>query len=107
MPKNKMPGLPTPNDEKPSDESVETVESQKPSIIEPGKTSSEVSLPSTSKAGIEVVAERKGFYNQQRLENGDKFLIKNETKFGGWFKCVDPLIELRRKAYCERKKVKK
>lgn len=48
----------------------------------------EVSAPKPS--GIQVVALRKGFYNQDRKSAGDKFLIPSLKEWGTWMKCVDP-----------------
>lgn len=54
---------------------------------------------------IEVVAMRKGFYNQQRYEEGDKFLIRSEDDLGEWMKCVDASKEKHRVELFRKKKL--
>lgn len=68
---------------------------------------SEVSIPLVPKKGIEVVALRKGFYNQMRWNEGDKFLIRSEKEFGEWFKCTDSYYEKKRLEFYKEKKAKK
>jgi len=62
---------------------------------------------SVPKKGIEVVAMAKGFYNQNRYVEGDKFSIRSEQEFGEWMKCVDPAMEKRRIEFYKNKKAKK
>lgn len=69
--------------------------SAKPEIVKPSESSNHVKLQ-VPKRGIEVVALRKGFYNQNRLKEGDVFHIKSTEDFGDWFKCTDPLFEKER-----------
>lgn len=63
--------------------------------------------PSTPKKGIEVVALRKGFYNQFRINEGEKFLIRSEKDFGDWFRCTEPSFEKKRIEFINAKKAKK
>jgi hypothetical protein len=60
-----------------------------------------------SKKGIEVVALRKGFYNQNRYNEGSKFSIKSENDFGEWFYCVDKYFENKRQEFLKAKKANK
>ncbi len=48
-----------------------------------------------NKQGIEVIADRKGFFGQQRISKGEKFNIKSEEQFGEWMICTDPEMEKR------------
>lgn len=58
------------------------------------------------KQGIEVEATRKGFYNQMRHKEGDRFFVKNREELGEWMKCVDSLEEKARVEFFKNKKVK-
>ena len=60
-----------------------------------------------NKQGIEVIADRKGFFGQQRISKGEKFNIKSEEQFGEWMICTDPEMEKKRKQYFKEKKAKK
>ena len=72
------------------------------------RNDSEKLIPTISaKKAIECIADRKGFYNQERLEEGDKFKIKSEEEFGEWFHCVDPDLERKRKLFLKEKKAMK
>lgn len=73
----------------------EDVQIAKPVVVTPSEPSNQVKLQ-VPKKGIEVVALRKGFYNQNRLKEGDTFYIKSTEEFGDWFKCTDPLFEKER-----------
>lgn len=55
-------------------------------------------------SGIQVVARRKGFYNQDRKKEGDKFLIKKVSDFGSWMRCVDPSAEQECQKYLKSKR---
>jgi hypothetical protein len=82
-------------------------EFQKPVLQSPDMNiKTQVNVPLTPKRGIEVVAQRKGFYNQQRYKEGDKFLIKSEKEFGEWMKCIDPSFEKKRVEFLKAKKAK-
>jgi hypothetical protein len=50
----------------------------------------EVELPKAkAKSGpIQVVATRKGFFNNHRLNEGDKFVIDSEDQLGSWMKKI-------------------
>lgn len=53
-------------------------------------------VPITGNKAIEVVALRKGFYNQRRIKEGKVFKVKNFDHLGTWTKCTDPVIEKQR-----------
>lgn len=79
-----------------------------PTIISPDDSNnSQVSAPKAPKGGIAVVATGKGFYNQERLREGDKFSIRSEEDFGQWFKCEDKFWEARRVEFFKQKKASK
>jgi hypothetical protein len=61
----------------------------------------------TISKGIEVVATRKGFYNQRRISEGEKFIVKKKENLGEWMKCVDPALERERFNFFKNKKAKK
>lgn len=67
----------------------------------------QVSVRSAPNKGIEVVATRFGFYNQDRKREGDIFFIKSEDEFGEWMKCVDSEMEKKRIEFYKNKKAKK
>ena len=82
--------------------------SDKPIIDVPDhKSSSNVIAPSTAKHGIEVVALRKGFHNQRRLVEGDRFTIAHFDDLGEWMKCVDLDIEKKHQEFLKKVKAKK
>lgn len=83
------------------------IQDGKPSIIMPGENNSEVNIPPAPKKGIEVIAIRGAFFRQHRVKEGDKLIIKSEAEFGEWMKCVDPLMERKRKEFYKKKKAKK
>lgn len=58
------------------------------------------------KKGIEVVALRKAFYNQDRKHAGSRFFIKGPEDFGEWMKCIDPYWEKQRVEFYKQKKAK-
>ena len=66
---------------------------------------SQVTAPAP-KNGIEVEATRKGFYNQQRYEQGNRFKVRSRDELGEWMKCVDPAEEKRRSEYFKGKKIR-
>lgn len=68
--------------------------------------SSEVDVPVVPKQGIEVVATRKGFYNQTRRVEGDEFFVKEFGELGDWMKCVDKHFEKKRVEAIKAKKQK-
>lgn len=84
---------------------VPSHEDEKPKLIRAEEdVSTQVKAPSPSKGRIEVVATRKGFYNQERKAEGSKFFIKSEEEFGEWFKCVEKHYEEKRRKFLEFKK---
>lgn len=56
---------------------------------------------------IEVVATRRGFYDNQRKTEGESFTIKNFDEIGEWMKCVDSQLEKKRLEFFKQKKAKK
>jgi len=80
----------------------------KPSIISPEENNdSVVSVSKSHSNGIEVVALRKGFYNQNRIREGEKFTVKNFEDLGEWMKCLDPDIEKEKNKFFKEKKANK
>lgn len=79
----------------------------KPEIINPALENNSQVAALAPKKRIEVVALGKGFYNQRRLKEGDKFHINSESEFGSWFKCVDKEFEKKRVEFLKNKKAKK
>jgi hypothetical protein len=71
------------------------------------KNASNVVVPLVPKNGIEVEATRIGFYNQMRIREGDKFLVRKFEDLGEWMKCVDPALEKKRLEFFKLKKAKK
>lgn len=71
------------------------------------KSVSNMVAPKIPKNGFEVVALRKGFYNQRRLEEGDKFLVKSFEELGEWMKCTDPDLQKKHLENLKNKKAKK
>lgn len=71
------------------------------------KVQTSIVMPQAPAKGIEVVAIRKGFYNQNRIKEGDRFFIRDDKDFGEWMTCVDPVWERRRKEFYKIKKAKK
>ena len=68
--------LPVPNnDESPA-------ETSKVEIKDPSKTNSEVNIPVVGKKGISVTATRKGFFSQQRIKSGAKFIVPKFEQLG-------------------------
>ena len=76
-------------------------------ITPESSNSSSISIPKFSSKGIEVVATRKGFYNQRRISEGEKFIVKKKENLGEWMKCVDPALERERFNFFKNKKAKK
>lgn len=54
------------------------------------KDNSTVFLQKVPAEGIECIADRKGFYNQNRIEESEKFYLAGPEDFGSWFRCVNP-----------------
>lgn len=80
-------------------------------IEKPKFTSSEQTISNklenvkTPRTGIEVVALRKGFYNQNRIRVGDKFKVGKMTQLGEWMRCTDPEIEKQRVEILKKKRM--
>lgn len=51
---------------------------------------------SASTGVINVTATQKGFYGQQRIAEGQSFVIKDESHFGRWMRCDDADMEVKR-----------
>lgn len=47
---------------------------------------------------IEVVANREGFYDCRRINEGDVFLISSMDKLGSWMTLTDSKLEAQRQA---------
>lgn len=106
--KNKMPQMPSVKEEHEVEELETPVHKQKVKLnSHENEVSSEVKIPIVPKNGIDVVATRKGFYNQLRLNEGDAFKINSIDELGEWMKCVDPVMEKQRKEIYNNKKAKK
>ena len=71
------------------------------------KIDSNINIPSVSAKGIEVVATRAGFFGQQRLREGDEFIVREFKSLGDWMKCKDADMERKRVAVLKEKKAKK
>jgi hypothetical protein len=56
------------------------------------------------RSGIKVVALRDGFMFQQRIKAGEEFTISNFSQLGSWMKCLDPMMERKRKEIEKAKK---
>ena len=115
---NEMPTMPTleenttsPDENKMLESGDETISKdvvpkQSYDTIE-SKVVSNVSVPKIPKTGIAVIATRKGFYGQQRLKEGDKFVVRKIQDLGEWMKCIEPSMERERLNYFKDKKAKK
>lgn len=55
---------------------------------------------------IDVVATGKGFYKQQRIKEGDKFVVAKFEQLASYMRCVDPAIEKMRLQMMEERKQK-
>jgi len=82
------------------------ITSDKPKIVDPSETSSVVDVK-VAQSGIEVIADRKGFYNQSRIFKGEGFKVKSFEALGEWMICKDPVIEKKRKEFFKAKKARK
>ena len=119
MSENKMPGMPGMPES--NEESKENSVLQAPEHVSAfsspvgdadaslaGKEDEEEKAPIslTSKKKIDVVALRKGFYNQHRLAEGDEFQVKKFEDLGEWMRCKDPVLEKKRVQFLKEKKEK-
>jgi hypothetical protein len=113
-----MPGMPSPEPQiqdsapvasTPTDLSIPThsePQVRPPVIIkDAGESDSEVKVM-IPKEGIEVVATRKGFYNQNRYEPSDRFFVTSFEHLGEWMECVDKVFEKKRIEALKIKKAK-
>lgn len=110
----KMPSLNTLNTDSSdiSDESLTLPNHEdvvvKPTIISPDDTlATETKIPLAPAKGIDVVATGKGFYNQTRHREGDKFVVKSFEEIGSWMMCLDPVFEKKRQEILKNKKARK
>lgn len=46
-------------------------------------------MPNPSKQGVDVVANRPGYFKGSRKVEGDKFTIKDMSELGDWMTCLD------------------
>ncbi len=65
-----------------------------------------IKVPVVPKKGIDVIATRAGFFGQQRISLGQKFVVKNFEQLGLWMKCEDKDLERKRVKSLEDKKRK-
>lgn len=69
-------------------------------VVKDSENDIKVSAPTS---GINVTAIQKGFYGQERIAEGRKFVIKDESHFGKWMVCDDPDMEVKRKKHFKAK----
>lgn len=82
-------------------------ENPKPQYFSPDDNlASQVKLPQAPKKGIDVVATAKGFYNQMRIKEGERFTIKSFEDIGEWMTCIDPSFEKKRREFLKAKKAR-
>ena len=80
----------------------------KPTIIsQEEKISNSIVAPRIPRSGIDVVADRNGFYNQERISEGRPFKVKSFEELGEWMRCIDPDLEKKRVEFFKNKKAKK
>ncbi len=76
------------------DVDVENTSDETPSNVGPATVPTKAKGPITKaaaavKTGLKVVATEKGFYNNRRLNIGDKFTIRSEQDFSeNWMKYI-------------------
>lgn len=98
----------------PSHETVQTPAAQPQAPIAPVKpiiesfetkihNRIEIKVPTQ---GIEVIAARNGFFNQERVSEGKKFFVRNVEELGDWMICTDPDNERKRAEFFKEKKLK-
>lgn len=110
-----MPGMPEVKKESIEDSGVKSSESldvpshedDKPKLMDPAADSTKVATVIAPKKGIEVVATRKAFYNQNRIVEDQRLFLKSEEDLGEWHYCVDSFWEKKRVEYLKQKKAKK
>lgn len=114
MENEKMPGMPSINPPKHEEEEVKGTEVEKNEELEKPKLrtleqtiSNTFEVPEVPKRGIEVVASMKGFYNNRRIREGQKFFVKNFEDLGAWMICEDKALERKRLEFLKQKKAGK
>lgn len=78
---------------------------EKVQVVNPAHNESKIKV-SVPASGIKVVALRKGFFGQQRLREGDKFVVSSLQELGEWMKCEDSNLEKQRVEFFKQKKAK-
>jgi len=92
------------------DESFEEELPIEPKLIynDPEKAAcNNVTIPLIPKLGIAVTATRRGFFAQQRIKEGEEFIVKAFESLGDWMKCKDSELEKKRIQFLKDKKAKK
>lgn len=107
LPENKGLEIPSHEDNSESIESAPVVEKPVQIITPESQVSNNVDIPLIPKAGIKVVAMRKGFFAQQRVKEGEEFIVRKLENLGEWMKCLDPVIEKKRVQFFKDKKAKR
>lgn len=114
---NQMPSMPSANNQEilkeesvtaslPGEE-LTPIEDAKPEYVNPDTLNkANIDIPKFPKGGIEVVAIRKGFYNQTRIDVGKKFKVKKKEDLGEWMECVEFDLERERVKILKEKKEK-
>ena len=82
-------------------------EEEKVKIINPEDDNDSIVPVQLVKQGIEVVAIRAGFYGQQRIVEGQSFIVKSFESLGEWMICSDKETEKKRKQFFKDKKAGK
>lgn len=83
-------------------------EFKKPEFETQTKTiANSLSISEAPKGGIEVVALRKGFYNQYRIREGERFKIRSLKEYGRWMQCVESKFEKQAQEFLKAKKARK
>lgn len=111
-----VPGMPMPSAPAPmpsqedpagSEDLNPPVHEERPVVSQSApQVANEIAVKLAPKKGIEVVALRKAFYNQDRKHAGSRFFIKGPEDFGEWMKCIDPYWEKQRVEFYKQKKAK-
>lgn len=112
MPSINFNSLPGENDHLPVEEnnndvldsSDEIVGLPKPKLASVENTLSNAIDLQAPKTGIKVKALRDGFMFQQRISAGEEFTISSFKQLGSWMKCLDPMMERKRKEIEKAKK---
>lgn len=111
MTENNMPQMNTSipaSSENGAGEPVFTPKVGLPIVIDPNGSSENeagIETPIDTRNGIEVVALRAGFMNQDRKVEGDKFTVPTFNDLGEWMKCVDSTLEKKHQEIIKAKKL--